>query len=102
MMWLVVIGTVGWITVAGVLHFDPRVLDFPQNAFAPSKPFFFGLGGATLIAMYDYGGYNNVCFFAGDVHPPEKVIPHSIMFSIVAVAAAHLTINLTILSVVHC
>ena len=99
-MWLVVIGTVGWITVAGVLHFDPRVLDFPQNAFAPSKAFFFGLGGATLIAMYDYGGYNNVCFFAGEVRRPEKVIPQSILLSIVAVAAVYLTMNVTIIGVV--
>ncbi len=99
-MWLVVIGTVGWITVAGVLHFDPRVLDFPQNAFAPSKAFFFGLGGATLIAMYDYGGYNNVCFFAGEVRRPEKVIPQSILLSSVAVAAVYLTMNVTIIGVV--
>ena len=99
-MWVVVIGTVGWITAAGVQHFDARVLDFPRNAFVPSKAFFFGLGGATLIAMYDYGGYNNVCFFAGEVRRPEKVIPRSILISIVAVAALYLTMNVTIIGVV--
>ena len=36
--------------------------------------------------MYDYGGYNNVCFFAGEVRSPERVIPHSILLSIAAVA----------------
>ena len=50
-----------------------------------SRAFFYGLGGATLIAMYDYGGYNNVCFFAGEVRQPEKVIPRSIIWSVVAV-----------------
>jgi amino acid transporter len=100
-MWVVVIGTVGWITFAGVTHFDPRrVLDFPQGAFAPSQAFFFGLGGATLIAMYDYGGYNNVCFLAGEVRRPETVIPRSILLSIVAVAALYLTMNVTIIGVV--
>jgi amino acid transporter len=100
-MWVVVVGTVLWITVAGVMHFDPRrVLDFPPGAFAPSQAFFFGLGGATLIAMYDYGGYNNVCFFAGEVRRPEKVIPQSILWSIVAVAALYLTMNVTIIGVV--
>jgi amino acid transporter len=100
-MWIVVLGTVGWITVAGLLHMDPRRLfDFPAGAFAPSRAFFFGLGGATLIAMYDYGGYNNVCFFAGEVQKPERVIPRSILWSIVAVAALYLTMNLGILGVV--
>jgi amino acid transporter len=100
-MWIVVLITVGWITAAGMLNMDPRrLLDFPPGAFTPSRTFFFGLGGATLIAMYDYGGYNNVCFFAGEVRRPEKVIPRSILWSIVAVAALYLTMNLGIVGVV--
>src|SRR5260370_26168519 len=100
-MWIVVVGTVLWITAAGVMQFDPRrVLDFQPGAFTPSRSFFFGLGGATLIAMYDYGGYNNVCFFAGEVRRPERVIPRSILLSIAAVAAVYLTMNVTIIGVV--
>lgn len=100
-MWIVVLGTVGWITVAGMLHLDAhRVLDFPPGAFTPSRSFFFGLGGATLIAMYDYGGYNNVCFFAGEVKDPGRVIPRSILWSIIAVAALYLTMNVGIIGVV--
>jgi amino acid transporter len=100
-MWIVVLATVGWITIAGLLNLDARrLLDFPPGAFAPSHAFFFGLGGATLIAMYDYGGYNNVCFFAGEVRQPEKVIPRSIIWSVVAVATLYLTMNLGIIGVV--
>ena len=100
-MWVVVIGTVLWITAAGIMNFDSRrVWDFPAGAFTPSRSFFFGLGGATLIAMYDYGGYNNVCFFAGEVRRPERIIPRSILWSILAVAALYLTMNVTILGVV--
>jgi amino acid transporter len=100
-MWIVVIATVGWITIAGLLNLDSRrLLDFPPGAFAPSRAFFFGLGGATLIAMYDYGGYNNVCFFAGEVREPDKVIPRSIIWSVVAVAVVYLTMNLGIIGVV--
>ena len=100
-LWVVVIGTVCWITVAGLLNLDTRrLLDFPPAAFAPSRAFFFGLGGATLIAMYDYGGYNNVCFFAGEVQQPEKVIPRSILWSVVAVAILYLTMNVGIIGVV--
>src|SRR5437660_10452832 len=100
-MWIVVRATVGWITVAGMANLEMRRrLDFPRGACAPSRAFFFGLGGATLIAMYDYGGYNNVCFFAGEVRQPEKVIPRSIIWSIFAVATLYLTMNVGIIGVV--
>ena len=100
-MWVVVLGTAGWIMVSGVANFRPeQLLSFPPDAFRPSKEFFFGLGGATLIAMYDYGGYNNVCFFAGEVKDPARTIPRSILLAVVLVAALYLTMNVTILSVV--
>ena len=100
-MWVVVIGTVLWITAAGLLHFDPRrTFDFPPGAFTPSAAFFWGLGGATLIAMYDYGGYNNVCYFAGEVKDAARTIPRSILISVIAVATLYLTMNATIIGVV--
>jgi len=100
-MWIVVLGTAAWIAMAGLKNFNPRlVLDFPPGAFTPSSSFFFGLGGATLIAMYDYGGYNNVCFFAGEVQRPEKVVPRSILLAVVAVAILYLTMNITIIGVI--
>ena len=100
-MWVVVLGTVLWITAAGLWNFDVhRVLDFPPDAFASPRGFFFGLGGATLIAMYDYGGYNNVCFFAGEVRRPERVIPRSILLSIAVVGSLYLTMNITIIGVI--
>jgi amino acid transporter len=100
-MWIVVVGTVLWITAAGLLNFDgKRVLDFPPGAFTLSRGFFVGLAGATLIAMYDYGGYNNVCFFAGEVKDPARVIPRSILWSVVTVAALYLTMNIGIIGVV--
>jgi amino acid transporter len=100
-LWVVVVLTAASITAAGLLNFDAkRAFDFPPGAFTPSASFFFGLGGATLIAMYDFGGYNNVCFFAGEVRRPERVIPRSILLSVVAVAILYLTMNVTILGVV--
>ena len=100
-MWLVVLGTAGWIAFAGIANFDPqRAFNFPPGAFTPTRSLFLGLGGATLIAMYDYGGYNNVCFFGGEVRNPARVIPRSIIISILAVAALYLTMNVTIIGVV--
>jgi amino acid transporter len=100
-LWVVVIFTVLAVTAAGLMNFQVhRIFDFPPHAFTLSKDFFVGLGGATLLAMYDYGGYNNACFFAGEVRHPEKVIPRSILISIALVAALYLTMNLTIIGVI--
>jgi amino acid transporter len=100
-LWVVVIFTALAVTAAGLLNFQVRrVFDFPPHAFVLSKEFFVGLGGATLLAMYDYGGYNNACFFAGEIRQPERVIPRSILISIGLVAALYLTMNLTIIGVI--
>jgi amino acid transporter len=100
-MWVVVLGTAGWIAFSGMAHFNPtQAFNFAPGALAPSRAFFIGLGSATLIAMYDYGGYNNVCFFAGEIRHPAKNIPRSIVISILAVAALYLTMIIGILGVV--
>ncbi len=100
-MWVVVLMTVGWIITAGIANFRlDRVLDFPPNAFHLSRAFFIGLGAATLNAVYDYGGYNNVCYFGGEVKDPGRVIPRAVLLSILAVAAMYLTMTITIMGVV--
>jgi amino acid transporter len=100
-LWVVVIFTALAVTAAGIANFHlSRVLDFPPNAFSFSRPFFVGLGGATLLAMYDYGGYNNACFFAGEIKRPEYVIPRSILVSILLVGILYLTMNVSIIGVI--
>jgi amino acid transporter len=100
-LWMMVIFTALAVTAAGLLNFEGRrIFDFPPHAFALSKDFFVGLGGATLLAMYDYGGYNNACFFAGEVRRPEYIIPRSILISIGIVVALYLTMNVTIIGVI--
>jgi amino acid transporter len=100
-MWVIVIFTALAVTAAGVTHFQlSRVLDFPPHAFTLSRQFFVGLGGATLLAMYDYGGYNNSCFFAGEIKRPEYVIPRSILISIFVVGVLYLTMNVSIIGVI--
>jgi len=100
-LWVVVIFTALAVTAAGIANFHlSRVLDFPPHAFAFSRPFFVGLGGATLLAMYDYGGYNNACFFAGEIKRPEYVIPRSILVSILLVGILYLTMNVSIIGVI--
>src|SRR5205807_5031276 len=100
-MWAVVMATAVWILYGGFTHFElNRVVDFPPGAFHLSSNFFAGLGGATLIAMYDYGGYYNVCLFGGEVKNPGKTIPRSILISIGVVAVLYLSMNVSIINVI--
>jgi len=97
----VVLGTVGWITFAGITHFDPRLaFSFPPGAFQLSSQFFSGLGAALLIANYDYWGYYNVAFLGGEVRDPEENIPRALLLSIFFVACLYIVMNISILGVI--
>ena len=100
-LWVVVMLTIVWVIFAGLTNFNSSLaFDFPPNAFVLDRGFFLGLGAALLISVYDYWGYYNVNFFAGEVKEPEKTIPRSIMLSIAAVAVIYIVMNISILGVI--
>jgi amino acid transporter len=100
-LWAGVLLTVAWVIWAGLSHFDgARAFDFPPGAFSPSADFFMGLGAALLIATYDYWGYYNICFLAGEVKQPERTIPRAIIISISLVALIYLLMNISVLGVI--
>lgn len=100
-LWLGVMITIAWVIFAGLTNFDPNLaFDFPPDAFTLKPEFFLGLGSALLIAVYDYWGYYNVNFFAGEVIEPEKTIPRAIIYSILLVAAIYIVMNISILGVI--
>jgi APA family basic amino acid/polyamine antiporter len=100
-LWVGVMGTIGWIIFVGVTHFNARqAFDFPPGAFTLSRDFFHGLGGAMLVAAYDYWGYYNVCFLGDEIKEPGKNIPRALLLSIVAVACLYVVMNISILGVV--
>ncbi|MFZ0758921.1 MAG: APC family permease [Candidatus Sulfotelmatobacter sp.] len=100
-LWVCVMGTIGWIIFAGLTHFNAaRAFDFPPGAFTLSRGFFAGLGGAMLVATYDYWGYYNVCFLGDEVKDPGKNIPRAVLLSIALVAGLYLVMNVCILAVV--
>ena len=87
-----------WVIGTGVIHMNPSMaFAFPPGAFHLSKPFFFGLAAATLIAMYNYGGYNNITYLGAEVKNPGKNIPRAIVFSVLIVAALYLLMNTVII-----
>ena len=100
-LWLLMLGTVLFMIVSGLLHFDKSlILPFPDDAFRFDGKFLFGLGTAMGIAMYDYLGYYDVCYIGDEVQHPEKNIPRSIMISVVAVAAIYMTMNISFIGVI--
>ncbi len=90
----IVVGTCMWILISGFLHFHAAVA-FNYAGARPfgSHAFWLGLGSATLIALYDYGGYYNVCLIGGEVRHPRKTIPRSILISIGVVATLYLAMT---------
>jgi amino acid transporter len=93
--------TIVWVIFAGITNFDPKLaFDFPQGAFELKPEFFYGLGAALLVAVYDYWGYYNVNFFAGEVKEPENTIPRAIIYSVLLVATIYIVMNISILGVI--
>jgi amino acid transporter len=90
-----------WVIGTGVIHMNTAMaFAFPSGAFHPSKSFFFGLAAATLIAMYNYGGYNNITYLGAEVNNPGKNIPRAIVFSVLIVAALYLLMNTVIIGTI--
>ncbi len=100
-LWLGSVGTIVWIIVAGLTHFDPSLaFHIPPGAFTPSRGLLLGLGSASLMATYTYWGYYNVCFIGDEVEDPGKTIPRALLLSILLIACLYLLMNLSVLGVV--
>jgi amino acid transporter len=99
-MLVVVLATMGWAMVTGLLHGSwAKVVAFPAGAWRLDHGFFVGLGSAMLIATYDYWGYYNVTFLGGEAREPGKTIPRAVLLSIGIVALLYLGLNASVLAV---
>jgi APA family basic amino acid/polyamine antiporter len=100
-LWVGMLVTVFWIIASGLANFHAKVaFDFPARAFTFSTGLVTGLGSAMLIAMYDFMGYYSICYVGGEVRDPVRVIPRSIVFSVLGVAGIYSLMNLSIIGVV--
>lgn len=100
-LWGGVLFTVAWVIVTGMTHFDAaRAFAFPAHAFRIDSAFFLGLGSAVLIAFYDYQGYENANYLAGEIVYPERALPRAILTSIALVGLLYLLMNVSVLGVV--
>ena len=100
-MGVVVIGTMLWLIVGGLTHFNSSLaFNYPANAFALNKEFFSGLGQAGTKAIYCYLGYYNICHLGAEIQKPERNIPKSIFRSIVIIAILYLLMQISVLGVI--
>lgn len=100
-LWVGTLLTTTAVIVTGAMHFNPSLaFDFPPGAFSFSLGFLFGLGAASRVGVYDYLGYYDICYIGEEVRNPGRVIPRSIIISVIAVALIYIAINLSIIGVV--
>jgi amino acid transporter len=99
-LWIVMFLTVATVIAASFSHFDYRLaFDFPAGAFHLDRKFFAGLGAALVLAVYDYLGYNTTAYMGAELRDPGRVMPGSIIYSILGMMAIYLTMNIGILGV---
>ena len=100
-MLVVVLATVGWVIVAGLFTFSlAHAFDFPPEARHVDAKLLRAMGAAGLLAMYNYGGYSNVCNIGEELRTPERTLPRAIVLSIVIVVVLYVVMSTVILGMV--
>jgi amino acid transporter len=97
----VVLLTTGWVIAAGLFTFSPsQAFDFPPSAFRPDGDLLAKIGAVSLLAMYNYGGYNNVCNIGEEIRDPHRTIPRAIVLSILLVVAIYVVMSTVIIGMI--
>nr|WP_019365981.1 APC family permease [Pseudomonas luteola] len=101
-LWVIMLISIGSLITAALSHFNPELaFSFPEGAFDLSDSgFWLGMAGGLTIGIYDYLGYNTSAYLAGEVDQPGRVIPRSIIFSILGILAIYLLMQVGVLGVV--
>jgi amino acid transporter len=100
-MLVVVLATVGWVIVAGLFTFSwAQALDFPPEARRLDTGLLRATAATGLLAMYNYGGYNNICNIGEEIRSPERTVPRAIVLSIVVVVVLYVVMSTVILGMV--
>lgn len=93
--------SVGIVIVAALTHFHPDLaFAYPANAFTFDGHFFAGLGAGLIIGVYDYLGYNTTAYMGDEIRTPGRVIPWSIIISVLGIMVLYLALNIGVLGVV--
>src|SRR5439155_2679601 len=96
-LWFIMLLSVAAVTIAALMHFDPALaFSYPEGTFKLGSPFYAGLGSGLVIAIYDYLGYNTVAYMGDELRDPGRVMPRSIIISILGMMAIYLCMNVAV------
>ena len=99
-LWIVALGTLVAVAVAGFARFDPSNLTFPHDETTNGSALLGGLGAALVITLYDYAGYGEITFVADEVTAPARTVPRAIAISVLVTAALYLCLQTAVLGAV--
>ncbi len=97
-LWVIMLLAVGLTIAASYSKWHPALaFHYPHNAFGGG--FAVALGAGLLIAIYDYLGYNTTAYMGGELKNPGRVMPRSIIISIIAIMVIYLAMNIGVVGV---
>jgi amino acid transporter len=98
----IVVLTILWIIVSGLMHQQHPVQLIPTGeASFFSYAFWAAVGHGSVKTVYSFLGYYNVCHLGGEIKKPEINIPRSIFISIIGIAVLYLLMNISIMGVIR-
>ena len=100
-MLVMVMATVGWVILAGLFSFSwAQAFDFPPDARRLDAGLVRAMAAAGLLAMYNYGGYSNICNIGEEIRAPERTMPRAIVLSIAIVVVLYVVMSTVILGMI--
>lgn len=96
----IVVLTIGWIIISGLLNQQHPVKFIPtDNESFFTYAFWAAVGQASVKTVYAYLGYYNACHLGGEIKNPGKNIPRSIFISVFGIATLYLLMNISVMGV---
>ena len=100
-LWIGMLLTAAWVIGTGLTHLNPHLLlDFPPGAWHIGIPFMLGLGNGTMLVMFNFLGYYQICYLGDEVKQPERVVPYGVIISIVIVTVIDFLISVSFTGIV--
>jgi len=101
LLWVGVVGTILWIIWGGLQNGHLlQPLHEMNDGLQLNALFGVALGAASVKTIYSYLGYYNVCHLGSEIKQPEKIIPRSMLLSVIGIAILYLMMNMSVVSVI--
>jgi len=101
-LWTVMIVSVLAVIIAAFTHFHGHLaFTYPAHAVdLGSSQFWIGFALGLTVGIYDYLGYNTTAYMGAELKNPGRVLPRSIIYSVVGIMVIYLAMQIGVLGVV--